>query len=79
MSFDISFSNKSSLIHRLKYTFEKKLLEILFKNGNTHFYHNVPREIWDELKEAESQGKYFFDSIRHKFDFSLESAELEGD
>jgi hypothetical protein len=68
----VCFSLNSNVIQRLKYIRKFNLLEILFKSGNIKYYHGVPDEIWNEFKESESHGKYFYNSFRNKFDFSLE-------
>jgi hypothetical protein len=52
-------------------------LEILFKSGNIQYYHDVPCDIWNEFKESDYPGKYFYNHFRNKFDFSLEAGEAE--
>jgi hypothetical protein len=77
MRLDVCFALNSNIIQRLKYVRAKNLLEIMFKNGNTHYYHNVPDVIWDEFKDSNSHGKYFYNTIRNKYDFSLELSDFE--
>jgi len=45
-----------------------KLLIVEFKSDQTYSYSNVPREIFDNMKKAESKGRYFNENIRGKYE-----------
>ena len=77
MRSDVCDSIHSNIIQGLKYLETKRLLEIMFVNGNTQYYHDIPHDIWDEFKDSDSHGKYFYNTIRNQFDFSLESPDFE--
>ncbi|MDR0620858.1 MAG: KTSC domain-containing protein [Deltaproteobacteria bacterium] len=77
MRSDVCFSLNSNVIQRLKYVRKESVLEILFKSGNIQYYHDVPCDIWNEFKESDYPGKYFYNHFRNKFDFSLEAGEAE--
>jgi hypothetical protein len=75
MTQDVCFLKNSNIVHRIKYVRSKGILEILFKSGNIQYYHNVPMEVWNEFKESDSPGMFFYHSLRNKYDFSLELAD----
>ena len=47
-----------------------KTLEIQFHSGGIYEYDDVEKEIYDELMNAESKGRYFMGQIRGEYDFS---------
>jgi len=46
-----------------------RVLEIQFESGRIYQYYNVPEEIFLEMLNAPSKGKYFNAAIRGKFPF----------
>jgi len=62
-------SVQSSNLESVGYDEETKILEIEFKGGSVYRYYNVPKDIYDELLEAESKGKYFWRNIRNEFNY----------
>ncbi len=48
---------------------EARILELEFRSGAIYRYHGVPPTVFDELKKAESKGRYFAQSIRGKYPF----------
>lgn len=43
-------------------------LYIKFKNGTVYKYANVPKDLFDNLKNSKSVGKYFTDHIKNSYD-----------
>jgi hypothetical protein len=58
------FSVQSSHIMRVGYDSDKQLLKIVFRNGGTYHYSNVPDSIFNEIRMAPSVGKYFHQTIK---------------
>lgn len=59
----------SSNIKKVGYDEEKKDLVVEFSSGTQYAYHNVPKEIYDNLFLAESVGKYVSANVKGKFLF----------
>lgn len=62
----------SSQIAKIGYEKESQTLYVVFKSNQmeAYCYANVPNETFEELKEAESVGKYFSANIKSKFDWT---------
>jgi KTSC domain len=56
----------SSNIHSIGYAADT--LHIKFKTGVTYTYHDVPKHIYDGLRQADSKMKYLNANIKGKFD-----------
>ena len=48
---------------------ELRVLEIEFRSGALYRYFAVPRSIFEGIRQAESKGRYFSQSIRGRFEF----------
>ena len=59
----------SSTITSAEYDDEARELDITFTSGKTYRYFNVPLEIYAELLDAGSKGKFFNDNIKGAFAF----------
>jgi hypothetical protein len=59
----------SSTITSVEYDDEARELDITFTSGKKHRYFNVPLEIYAELLDAGSKGKFFNDNIKGAFAF----------
>lgn len=62
----------SSNIHSIDYSDEKQELKVWFNNRKEdehYLYSEVPPKVFGELMLAPSKGKYFFSSIKGKFEF----------
>lgn len=55
---------ESSMIASVGYDAQAEVLEIEFPSGEVYDYHEVPQEVYEELMEADSKGRYFLHSIR---------------
>jgi len=60
----------SSTITSVEYDDEARELDITFTSGKKYRYFNVPLEIYAELLDAGSKGKFFNDNIKGAFAFA---------
>jgi hypothetical protein len=60
----------SSTIKSVEYDDDARELDITFTSGKTYRYFNVPLEIYAELLDAGSKGKFFNDNIKGAFAFA---------
>jgi predicted DNA-binding antitoxin AbrB/MazE fold protein len=58
---------ESSLVAKVGYVPEYKVLEIEFEDGRSYQYFGVPERIYKGLLAAESRGRYFNDRIRDAY------------
>jgi len=63
-------SDKSSNIKAVGYDEDTLTLYVEFVNGGRYTYEGVPLELFDAFKEAESKGRFFFQNIKGKFNYS---------
>lgn len=66
---EVTASFKSSNISFAEYDPFMKILSITFSTNTKYEYIDVEQEIFDELKEATSAGKYFNTQIKGKYLF----------
>lgn len=58
----------SSQISSIGYDVDKKIFEIIYKNGSKYHYADVEPELWEQAKAAESIGKFCAAHIKpHKY------------
>jgi hypothetical protein len=60
----------SSNIAEVGYSDEHQILELLFSSGMTYQYFDVPRRVFDELRQAESIGRYVNANIKGNFRYA---------
>ncbi len=61
-------SVKSSLLNKVGYDAEAKVLAIRMNNSSdTYYYQDVPQSIYDSLLAADSKGRYYVKNIKGKF------------
>lgn len=58
---------KSSMFDTLNYDAANMILTITFTMGTKYQYSDVPPQVFSELLNAESQGKYFTANIKNKY------------
>ena len=69
LDFDINYITRSSAISEIGYDYYEEVLLITFKDsGASYYYYDVPYEVYDELLNAESIGRYFNNQIRGWYD-----------
>lgn len=59
----------SSNLKWVDYDFDNHILTIGFRSGSVYEYYDVPEEIYWELLEADSKGRYFWRYIRNDFEY----------
>lgn len=59
---------RSSMISEIEYDETEKLLKLKFSKGGWYEYKDVPKEVYNELLNAESIGKYFLANIKSKYE-----------
>jgi hypothetical protein len=58
---------QSSAIASLGYDTKREMLEVEFRSGNVYRYLDVPEEVYQDLLQAKSKGRYFGENIRGRF------------
>ncbi len=58
---------ESSSLRSIGYERTTETLEVEFKNGGVYRYGSVPAEIWNQLRGADSIGRFFQDHVRDHF------------
>lgn len=58
----------STMISKVKYNEEEKILTVVFAKGGSYEYKDVPKQIWNDFFDADSKGKYFLGNIKDKFE-----------
>jgi hypothetical protein len=53
----------SSMIYAFGYDEQQQVLEVVFKRTGVYRYHNVPKEVYQQLLDADSKGSYMRDLI----------------
>lgn len=66
---EVSSSLDSSLIKEVGYDPFMEVLTVNFHNGGVYEYIEVPEEVYNDLLEAPSAGKFFHINIKNKFQF----------
>lgn len=59
---------KSSIIGNIDYDATSKTLTITFTTGATYTYSKVSQRVYNNLTMADSQGMYFHQHIRDKYE-----------
>lgn len=62
-------SVQSSLLSSFGYDEEEHKLQVTFNKGGTYVYSDVPEDVYESMKEADSVGKYFLAHIKDRYDF----------
>jgi hypothetical protein len=57
----------SSVIRSYRYDPADRHLDLVFVSGRHYRYHDVPEEIYQEMRNAFSTGEYFNANIRDQF------------
>ena len=60
----------SSTIKAVGYDESIKLLVVEFIKGGKYTYNNVPKNVYEDFMNAESQGKYFAQNIKQTYQYS---------
>ena len=63
----------SSVIRSYRYDALQRKLELQFVSGRRYRYHDVPEEIYRDMRQAFSKGEFFNAHIRDHFRHTRES------
>lgn len=75
-SFDLSLEDsigivmeqvKSSNVSHIGYSAKEAILQVEFIGGSRYRYSDVPAEVFEEFRSAESAGKYFHKKIKGRY------------
>lgn len=61
---------QSSNLSSIGYDEENQLLEIEFNHGRVYEYFDVPNDVYEELMNASSHGRYFISEIKDSYDYN---------
>ena len=64
----------SSLISRIGYDPDERLLKVWFRDGPLYCYFDVPERLFDELKSAPSPGRFYNARIKGCYRCSFDPA-----
>lgn len=64
-----SYKPESSTISEVKYDIEARDLIVVYKPEKPYMYSDVPVQVWHDLKQAESAGKFIAQNIKGKYEF----------
>jgi KTSC domain-containing protein len=59
----------STAIRNLFYVLKKRELEVTFVSGRSYVYADVPADVFEAFKTAESRGTFFNHEIRDRYEF----------
>ena len=59
----------SSVIHQFTYDELNRRLRVFFTTGKVYDYINVPKEVYDQLLNSFSKGKFLNEQIKGKYMF----------
>jgi len=62
-------SVESSNLASIGYDAENEILEIEFNHGGVYQYFDVPVNVYEELMNADSHGKYFVHNIKDDYEY----------
>ncbi|GHU90225.1 KTSC domain-containing protein [Bacteroidia bacterium] len=60
---------ESSNLASIGYDIQNEILEVEFNHGGIYQYFDVPQDVYDELMNADSHGKYFSANIRNDYEY----------
>ncbi len=59
----------SSVVDRVVYDPEKKVLTVVFQSGKVYAYKGVPEGVFLSFRSARSKGRYLNNYIKSKYEF----------
>ncbi len=59
----------SPSLESIGYDADNEILEVEFKHGSIYQYFDVPEDVYQELMDATSHGKYFSANIRNDYEY----------
>lgn len=61
----------SSNLQSFSYDEKWETLDVIFRSGGVYRYEDVPEDVMDEMKFAESRGRYFYLYIRSVYPYTV--------
>lgn len=71
------FKVVSSQISSVGYDRDTKTMYVEFSNGTVYTYDEVPQNVFENMKNSNSAGRFFMTSIKGYFDYSKTDLEVE--
>jgi hypothetical protein len=68
----------STVIRSFSYDPDARRLDVIFVSGRRYGYHEVPAELFEEMKLSFAKGEFFNERIRGRFEFSREPGPAQG-
>jgi hypothetical protein len=59
----------SSNLASIGYDADNQILEIEFNHGGVYQYFDVPEDVYEDLMNADSHGKYFVSNIKDDYEY----------
>jgi len=63
--------NNSSSVKAIGYDAVSNVLMVEFIQGKQYVYMNVPPELWDEMQQAPSVGKFIAQRVKYIYEYKL--------
>jgi hypothetical protein len=60
---------ESSNLASIGYDAENEILEVEFNHGGIYQYFDVPENVYEELMNADSHGRYFVHNIKDDYEY----------
>lgn len=64
----------SSLISRIGYVPDERLLKVWFRDGPLYCYFDVPEPVFEQLRDAESAGRFYNQRVKGAYRCSYDPA-----
>lgn len=58
---------RSSVLADACYDARVRIMDVVYTDGSSYRFYEVPDDIWSAFCEAESRGRFFMDAIRERF------------
>lgn len=58
---------KSTAISSIRHDPTEKVLTVSFHSGSSHDFENVPTDVFHQMKDCESAGKFYHQNIKGKY------------
>jgi len=75
---DARMAIASANLKSIAYDEEWETLDVYFRSGGVYRYEDVPPDVVEELKFAESRGRYFWIYIRNSYPYTMLRAPRKG-
>ena len=59
----------SAAVRAIAYDARRHMLDVTFVDGGTYRYFDMPEEVFDRFRNAESAGRFMHEEILEQYDF----------